>query len=346
MNGESNVIPILSVDDEVKLSQESIPEEVPLLPLRNTVLFPGMVIPITIGREKSLKLARDYSNSDEPIGVVAQRDNSVEDPTIRDMYRVGTIARILKTLNIPDGNVMMVVQGIKPFEVGRVVHSRPYYRCCAHPYLTNDLDPKVIETEEFKAKMIMIRETMGNIMQLTPGTPRDAMAAVNNIESNAFLLNFIVSNLSLGVEEKQEVLETQDIMIRADKVLSMLTHELQVVEIKHQIHTKSSKEMEKQQREYILNQQMKTIQEELGGPSTEKDFDELRERAAKKKWNQETADLFEKEFKKLQRTNYMSPDYSVQLNYLELLLDLPWKRNRRFLKLRILCFAPIRCSPF
>ena len=258
MNGESNVIPILSVDDEMKLNEEIIPDEVPLLPLRNTVLFPGMVIPITIGREKSLKLARDYSNSDEPIGVVAQRDNSIEDPTIRDMYRVGTIARILKTLNIPDGNVMMVVQGIKPFEVGRVVHSRPYYRCCAHPYLTNDLDPKVIETEEFKAKMIMIRETMGNIMQLTPGTPRDAMAAVNNIESNTFLLNFIVSNLSLGVEEKQDVLETQDIMARADKVLSMLTHELQVVEIKHQIHTKSSKEMEKQQREYILNQQMLT----------------------------------------------------------------------------------------
>ena len=324
MNGESNVIPILSVDDEMKLNEEIIPDEVPLLPLRNTVLFPGMVIPITIGREKSLRLARDYSNSDEPIGVVAQRDNSIEDPTIRDMYRIGTIARILKTLNIPDGNVMMVVQGIKPFEVGRVVHSRPYYRCCAHPYLTNDLDPKVIETEEFKAKMIMIRETMGNIMQLTPGTPRDAMTAVNNIESNTFLLNFIISNLSLTVEEKQDVLETQNIMFRADKVLSFLSHELQVVEIKHQIHTKSHQEMEKQQREYILNQQMKTIQEELGGPSTEKDFDELRERAAKKKWNQETADLFEKEFKKLQRTNYMSPDYSVQLNYLELLLDLPW----------------------
>lgn len=272
MTGESNVIPILSVEDEVKLSEEYLPEEVPLLPLRNTVLFPGMVIPITIGREKSLRLARDCANSDEPIGVVAQRDNSVEDPTIKDMYRVGTLARILKTLNIPDGNLMMVVQGVKPFEVGRVVHSRPYYRCEAHPYATNDLDPKVIETEEFKAKMLMIRETMGNIMQLTPGTPRDAMTAINNIESNAFLLNFIVSNLTLDVAEKQDVLETQDIMARADKVLDMLTHELQVVEIKHQIHTKSSQEMEKQQREYILNQQMKTIQEELGGPSTEKDF--------------------------------------------------------------------------
>ncbi|MCR4878336.1 MAG: endopeptidase La [Bacteroidales bacterium] len=324
LNGESNVIPILSVEDEINLSEEPLPEEVPLLPLRNTVLFPGMVIPITVGREKSLRLARDCANSDEPIGVVAQRDNSVEDPTIKDMYRVGTIARILKTLNIPDGNVMMVVQGVKAFEIGRVVHSRPYYRCTVQPYPNNDLDQEVTGTEEFKAKMIMIRETMGNIMQLTPGAPRDAIAAINNIESNTFLLNFIVSNLSLSVEEKQEILETQDITIRADKVLAHLTHELQVMEIKHQIHTKSHQEMEKQQREYILNQQMKTIQEELGGPSTEKDFDELRERAAKKKWNQETADLFEKEFKKLQRTNYMSPDYSVQLNYLELLLDLPW----------------------
>ena len=324
LSGESNVIPILSVEDEIKLSEESLPDEVPLLPLRNTVLFPGMVIPITIGREKSLKLARDCSNNDFPIGVVAQRDNNVEDPTIKDMYRVGTIARILKTLNIPDGNIMMVVQGVKVFEIGRVLQSRPYYRCEVHPYPTNDLDTETTDTEEFKAKMIMIRETMGNILQLTPGTPRDAITAVNNIESNTFLLSFIVSNLSIAVEEKQEILETQDIMARADKVLALLTHELQVVEIKHQIHTKSSQEMEKQQREYILNQQMKTIQEELGGPSTEKDFDELRERAAKKKWNQETADLFEKEFKKLQRTNYMSPDYSVQLNYLELLVDLPW----------------------
>ena len=167
LSGESNVIPILSVDDEIKLSEESLPDEVPLLPLRNTVLFPGMVIPITIGREKSLKLARDCSNIDCPIGVVAQRDNNVEDPTIKDMYRVGTIARILKTLNIPDGNIMMVVQGVKVFEIGRVLQSRPYYRCEVHPYPTNDLDEETTDTEEFKAKMIMIRETMGNILQLT-----------------------------------------------------------------------------------------------------------------------------------------------------------------------------------
>lgn len=324
LNAESNVIPILSAEDEVKLSQEELPSVVPLLPMRNTVLYPGMVIPITVGREKSLRLARDCANSDEPIGVVAQRDNSVEDPTIKDLYRVGTVARILKTLNIPDGNVMMVVQGVKLFEIGRVTQTRPYYRCTVLPYPTNDLNPQITESEEFQAKMLLIRETMGNILQLTPGVPRDAMTAINNIESNTFLINFIVSNLGIEVNEKQEVLETQDIMERCDKVISLLSHELQVMEIKHQIHTKSHQEMEKQQREYILNQQMKTIQEELGGPSTEKDFDELRERAASKKWNQETADLFEKEFKKLQRTNFMSPDYSVQLNYLELLLDLPW----------------------
>ena len=323
-NLESNVIPILSAEDEIRMSEEELPSVVALLPMRNTVLFPGMVIPITVGREKSLRLARECSNSDEPIGVVAQRDNSVEDPTIKDLYRVGTVARILKTLNIPDGNVMMVVQGVKLFEIGRVTQSRPYYRCTTHPYPTNDLNPNITSSEEFQAKMMLIRETMGNILQLTPGVPRDAMTAVNNIESNTFLINFIVSNLGIEMSEKQEVLETQDIMERCDKVISLLSHELQVMEIKHQIHTKSHQEMEKQQREYILNQQMKTIQEELGGPSTEKDFDELRERAATKKWNQETADLFEKEFKKLQRTNFMSPEYSVQLNYLELLLDLPW----------------------
>ena len=324
LNSESNVIPILSAEDEIRFGQEELPSVVPLLPLRNTVLFPGMVIPITVGREKSLRLARECANSEHPIGVVAQRDNSVEDPTIKDLYRVGTIARIIKTLNIPDGNVMMVVQGVKLFEIGRVTQSRPYYRCTVNPYLTNDLDPTITDSEEFQAKILLIRETMGNILQLTPGVPRDAITAINNIESNAFLINFIVSNLSLEVSEKQEILETQDIMARCDKVTTLLTHELQVMEIKHQIHTKSHQEMEKQQREYILNQQMKTIQEELGGPSAEKDFDDLRERAAKKKWNQETADLFDKEFKKLQRTNMMSPDYSVQLNYLDLLLDLPW----------------------
>ena len=152
LNAESNVIPILSAEDEVKLSQEELPPVVPLLPMRNTVLFPGMVIPITVGREKSLRLARDCSNSDEPIGVVAQRDNSVEDPTIKDLYRVGTVARILKTLNIPDGNVMMVVQGVKLFEIGRVTQSRPYYRCTVQPYLTNDLNPKITDSEEFQAK--------------------------------------------------------------------------------------------------------------------------------------------------------------------------------------------------
>ena len=235
LNAESNVIPILSAEDEVKLSQEELPSVVPLLPMRNTVLYPGMVIPITVGREKSLRLARDCANSDEPIGVVAQRDNSVEDPTIKDLYRVGTVARILKTLNIPDGNVMMVVQGVKLFEIGRVTQTRPYYRCTVLPYPTNDLNPKITESEEFQAKMLLIRETMGNILQLTPGVPRDAMTAINNIESNTFLINFIVSNLGIEVNEKQEVLETQDIMERCDKVISLLSHELQVMEIKHQI---------------------------------------------------------------------------------------------------------------
>lgn len=325
LNAETNVIPILSAEDEKRLFSEEIPEDVPLLPLRNTVLFPGMVIPITVGREKSLKLARDCAEKKyNIIGVVAQRETEVDDPTIKDVYRIGTIARVLKTISVPDGNIMMVVQGIRQFEIGKVLQSRPYYRCVTIPYPTNDLDENVLGDEIFRANMIMIKETAASILQLTPNTPRDAIAAINNIESDAFLINFLVSNLSISVEEKQEILEYQEIEKRALKLQTLLEHELQVVEIKHQIHTKSNQEMEKQQREYILNQQMKTIQEELGGPSSEKDFDDLRERAAKKKWNQETAELFDKEFKKLQRTNYMSPDYSVQLNYLELLLDLPW----------------------
>lgn len=325
INAETNVIPIISAEDEKRLFAEDIPEEVALLPMRNNVLFPGMVIPITIGREKSLRLARDCAEKKiDVIGVVAQRANEVDDPTIKDMFRIGTLARVLKTINMPDSNIMMVVQGIKPFEINKVTQTRPYYKCSTLPYKTNDTDEEIISSDLFKEQMIRIRETASSIMQLMPNIPHDAINALNNIESESFLMNFLVSNISAPVSEKQQILEFQDISLRAEHVFKMLQHELQVVEIKHQIHTKSNQELEKQQREYILNQQMKAIQEELGGPTSEKDFDDLRERASKKKWNQETADLFDKEFKKLQRTNYMSPDYSLQLNYLELLVDLPW----------------------
>ncbi len=325
INAETNVIPIISSEDEKRLFAEEIPDEVALLPMRNNVLFPGMVIPITIGREKSLRLARDCAEKKiDVIGVVAQRANEVDDPTIKDMFRIGTLARVLKTINMPDSNIMMVVQGIKPFEINKVTQTRPYYKCSTLPYKTNDTDEEIISSDLFKEQMIRIRETASSIMQLMPNIPHDAINALNNIESESFLMNFLVSNISAPVSEKQQILEFQDISLRAEHVFKMLQHELQVVEIKHQIHTKSNQELEKQQREYILNQQMKAIQEELGGPTSEKDFDDLRERASKKKWNQETADLFDKEFKKLQRTNYMSPDYSLQLNYLELLVDLPW----------------------
>lgn len=325
IGAETSVIPILSAEDEKRLFAEEMPEEVALLPMRNTVLFPGMVIPITIGREKSLKLARECTEKKhELIGVVAQRANEVDDPTIKDMYRVGTVARVLKTINMPDDNIMMVVQGVKPFEIGKITQSRPFYKCVVIPYETNDADEDVKNSDYFREQMIRIRETTGNIIQFTPNIPRDALTAINNIESETFLMNFLVSNVSAPVAEKQKVLETRDITERTELVLSILQHELQVVEIKHQIHTKSNKELEKQQREYILNQQMKTIQEELGGPTSEKDYDDLKERAAKKKWGAETAEVFDKELKKLQRTNYMSPDYSLQLNYLELFVDLPW----------------------
>lgn len=325
IGAETSVIPILSAEDEKRLFAEEMPEEVALLPMRNTVLFPGMVIPITIGREKSLKLARECTEKKhELIGVVAQRANEVDDPTIKDMYRVGTVARVLKTINMPDDNIMMVVQGVKPFEIGKITQSRPFYKCVVIPYETNDADEDVKNSDYFREQMIRIRETTGNIIQFTPNIPRDALTAINNIESETFLMNFLVSNVSAPVAEKQKVLETRDITERTELVLSILQHELQVVEIKHQIHTKSNKELEKQQREYILNQQMKTIQEELGGPTSEKDYDDLKERAAMKKWGPETAEIFDKELKKLQRTNYMSPDYSLQLNYLELFVDLPW----------------------
>lgn len=324
INSESNFIPLFSLEDEKLLKDEIIDEVIPILPLLNTVLFPGMVIPITVGRNKSIKLAQEYSRSSTPIGVITQKDNEVEDPTQEDMYTVGTLAKILKFLSMPDGSVTIIVQGIKKFKLLELTQTEPYYKAKVTEYVTNDHDEDIQSNETFTALVGSIRDTANQMMKLSNNIPRETGHALKNIESPAFLLNFITSNLSIGISEKQNILEMPEIIERAKVILRLLNKDLQLQELKHQIQNKSREEMDRQQKEYFLNQQMKAIQQELGGSPVDKDTEELILKAHKKKWNKETAELFDKELKKLQRTNPMAPDYSVQLNYLELLVDLPW----------------------
>lgn len=324
MNNDSNFIPLFSLEDEQKLRSEEIPEELALLPLRNTLLFPGMVIPINVGRTKSIKLAQEYAHNNKPFGVVAQRYNEVEEPSKEDLFEVGTMARILKYITMPDGGVTIIVQGIRRFHLDELTQTEPYYKCKVSPFMSNDFDKEIIQQKNFKALISTIRDTASRMIKLSPNLPKEASFALKNIESHVFLLNFLASNLSVSVEEKQSILETGDIIDRAKMILKLLHRDLQLIELKNHIQDKSKQELDKQQREYFLNQQIKTIQEELGGTPAEKDIASLKERARKKKWNAETAEIFQKELDKLQRTNPMAPDYSVQLNYLELFVDLPW----------------------
>ncbi len=323
LNNES-IIPLFSSDDEEALKNENVAEQLPILPLRNTVLFPGMVIPITVGRNKSIKLVQEYSRSNEPIGVVAQKDNEVEEPGLDDIYKVGTQAHILKFLSMPDGSVTIIVRGMKRFEIKQLIQSEPYHKALVSEYPCNDFDPAVIRKRTYTALISSIRDTAVQMVRKSSQLPPESAIALRNMASGAFLLSFIASNLSVEVNEKQRILEIQDVEERARLVLRLLLNDLQMQELKNQIQYKSKQELDKQQREYFLNQQMKTIQQELGGSPSEQDYNRLKELGSRKKWNKDVASLFEKELEKLRHINQMAPDYSVQLNYLELLVDLPW----------------------
>ncbi|MCL2289916.1 MAG: endopeptidase La [Bacteroidetes bacterium] len=324
IGNEVNFIPLFSLEDEEKLQKEQVNEIIPILPLMNTVLFPGMVIPITVGRNKSIKLAQEYSRSNHLIGVITHKDNELEEPAQKDLYAIGTLARIIKFLTMPDGSVTIIVQGIKRFELLEIVETEPYYKAHVAEYVTKEFTPELKNNQDFQALIGSIRDTAVSMLKISPNMPREATYMLQNIESPSFLMNFIASNLQVTVAEKQSILEIRDIEERGKVVLKFLNKDLQMLELKNQIQNKSREEIDKQSREYMLQQQMKTIQQELGGSPAEKDTNQLTERAKDKKWNEETKALFERELKKLQRTNPMSPDYSVTLNYLELMVDLPW----------------------
>ncbi len=320
INEDSEFFPLMSSEDEEEMNNEELPEVLSILPLRNTVLFPGVVIPITVGRDKSIKLIRDANKGNRMIGVVSQQDVGIEDPTFDQLNRVGTIALIIKMLQMPDGNTTVILQGKKRFLLNDEVQTDPYIKATILPFQ----EIRAKEDKEFKAMVSSIKDMAMSIIELSPNIPSEAGIAIRNIGSTSFLINFISSNMNADMLAKQHLLEINNLRDRARNVLEHLTVEIQMLELKNQIQTKVRTDLDKQQRDYFLNQQLKTIQEELGGNSPDLEIDNLRTRSLKKKWGKEVGEHFKKELEKLTRTNPAAADYSVQINYLELLLDLPW----------------------
>lgn len=321
LDEDSELIPLMTPEDEEEINREDVPEVLPILPLRNTVLFPGVVIPITAGRDASIKLIKEANKRDKTIGVVAQKNELTENPTADDVHKIGTVARILRILKMPDGNTMVVIQGKKRFEVGEFVQTEPYIKAFSREVI--DKKPKN-KTKEFKAIIDSIRDLSYQIIKENPNLPSEASFAIKNIQSESFLVNFVSSNMNLSVDKKQELLNTDSLKERALEILKEMNVELQRLQLQNDIQSKVREDMDQQQREYYLHQQMKTIQEELGGVSYDEELDEMKIRARKKKWSKEIADTFTKEIGRLQRMNPQVAEYSVQRNYLDLLLDLPW----------------------
>jgi ATP-dependent Lon protease len=320
---EAELIPLLTPEDEEEMANEELPSSLPILPLRNTVLFPGVVIPITAGRDKSIKLINEANAGDKIIGVVAQRNEEDEDPTNNDIHQVGTVARILRVLKMPDGNVTVILQGKKRFEIDTVISESPYLKASIKE--VPEKRPGKHDTE-FSAIVDSIRELSIQIIKESPNIPTEATFAIKNIESQSFLINFVSSNMNLSVEEKQNLLAMSILKERALETLRYMNVELQKLELKNDIQSKVRFDLDQQQREYFLHQQMKTIQEELGGVSNEQEFEEMRQRAKTKSWDEKASKHFEKEFSKMQRMNPQAPDFGIQRNYLDLFLDLPWDK--------------------
>ena len=317
----SELIPLMTTEDEELIKNESLPDSIPILSLRNTVLFPGVVIPITAGRDKSIKLINDANKGSKVIGVVAQKDESIEDPKFEDVHKVGTVARILKVLKMPDGNTTVIIQGKKRFEIATPVSETPYMT--AKIKAVAEVAPQS-HNDAFKAAIESIKDLSLEIIKQSPNIPSEASFAIKNIESDSFLINFVSSNMAVSVAEKQKLLEINDLHQRALQTLKHMNVEFQRLELKNDIQSKVQHDMSQQQREYFLQQQMKTIQEELGGVSYEEEIEAMKSKAETKLWDDKTKAHFEKEIGKLQRMNPQVAEYSIQRNYLDLYLDLPW----------------------
>jgi len=321
MSKDAEFIPLISSEDEDRMNKEELPEELPILSLRNNVLFPGVVIPITVGRDKSIKLIQDANAGDKIIGVISQRDPEVEEPGFEDLNVIGTVGQIVKQLKMPDGSTTVIIQGKKRFKLGELITEDPYIKAKVHPVLESEANTK---DDSFKALVSSIKDLAMNIINISPNIPTEATFAIKNIESPSFLVNFISSHMNAEVAEKQKILEIADITVRSEALLTYLTKEQQMLELKNDIQTKVKVDIDRQQKEYFLHQQMRQIQDELGENPTQQEIHELKDKAKAKKWKDNVRDTFDKELQKLERMNPSGAEYSVQLNYCQLLCELPW----------------------
>jgi ATP-dependent Lon protease len=320
---EMDFIPIipLNENDSENMDGIEVPGEIALLPLRNTVLFPGVVLPITVGRDKSIKAVNDAYKADKLIGVIAQKDSSVEDPEKKDLENVGTIAKIIKLIKMPDGGTTVIIQGKSRFCIDAVTKEDPYFKA----NIQSLVDEEAPKDPDFEAYVANIKEMASEIIQLSPNIPSEATIILRNIESPSFLIHFVSGNLNTDIKNKQKLLELNNIRERADLLMKLLQTELQFVELKNKVTNKTKTEIDKQQREYFLQQQLKSIKEELGGDANDREVKEMQKKADAKKWPETAREMFKKGIEKLERMHPSTPDYSVVYNHLDLMLDLPWE---------------------
>ncbi|MDE7123205.1 MAG: LON peptidase substrate-binding domain-containing protein, partial [Alistipes sp.] len=320
LDGHHRVIPIVTGGDE-PMEETEVPEILPILTLRSSVLFPGAITPITVGRDKSISLVRAVNAEGGMLGAVLQRESDVEDPGPDDMYKVGTAARIIKILEMPNGNLTVILNGLEKVEINEYVSTDPYLK--ARVTALRDTAPDM-SSVEFEALVDSIRDVALGIINVSPSMPKEAAFAIKNIDSKRGIINFICSNLELSDEDRQSLLEAPGLLARARKLLEILVREQQLAELKNQIQERVKQEIDKQQRDYYLQQQMRTIQDELGEGS-DAEIDKMREAASRKNWPAEVGETFEKELQKVERLNPAVAEYSVQMTYLQLLLELPWR---------------------
>jgi ATP-dependent Lon protease len=321
MDSDVEFLPLISEEEEKDMNTQELPSTLPILPLKNTVLFPGVVIPITIGRDKSIKLIQDANQGDKLVGVVAQKSQSIEEPGKEDVHNIGTVAKIIKMLRMPDGNITVIIQGRRRFKINQMILTEPYFTASIETLQ----DPVVNKDKGIKAMVSTVKDNALQIIKLSPIIPSEASVAIENIDSNNFLINFISSNLKTDISSKQVILECEDFKEKCEIVLKVLNEELELLKLKNEIQNKVDTDIEKQQRQFLLHQQLKTIQEELGSSGgDDPEISKLLKKAKNKQWPDKVSELFDKDINKLRRMNSAMPDYSVTLNYLEYLVDLPW----------------------
>src|SRR5674476_537132 len=321
LDGEGDIIPIIADGDDGELEDVDVPDAIPILSLRNTVLFPGVVLPISIGRPKSIQLIKDAYRNNKIVGTIAQKDPDIENPEFQDLHSIGTIGQIVKLLEMPDGSTTAIIQGRKRMALQELVSDDPYF--VAKVKTIPELKPEAL-SKDFDAVVGSLKDLSLKIIKINPNISPEASFAIKNIENNTYLINFICSNTDIKVQDKQKLLEINNLRDRGFMLLEFLVQEIQVLELKNELQSKVKSDLDQQQREFLLHQQMKTIQNELGGNPAEKEIEEYTKKAETKKWNIEVKKVFDKELDKLHRLNPAAAEYSVQVNYIQTLLDLPW----------------------